>query len=370
LLRFVLADVLEFDDAVLATGQAIPQSLRVHVPAARADVTPDLLSTTQPEEDLLGNTSAPQPLVPVFFHAREQKLEKALPPEFGVHLTPIDRAIAFLRGSGFLIALLTNGEQWTIVNAPADGVTSTATWYAEMWLEETVTFRAFRALVGARRWFHAEVNSTLPRLLERSALNQGVVTKQLGRQVRQAVELLILALDRADQDKNRGLLTGISEATLYEAAISVMMRLIFLFFAEERELLPASDLLYSGAYAVSTIREQLQADADRFGAEVLERRHDAWSRLLATFRAVHAGLGHDRLTLPAYGGQLFDPDRFCFLEGRSEGTSWRDTPAAPLPVDNRTVLYALEALQILHERGAEPPTHVSRARRTGYWPRL
>ena len=141
---------------------------------------------------------------------------------------------------------------------------------------------------------------------------------------------------------------------LYEAAISVMMRLVFLFFAEERELLPSSDLLYGQAYAVSTIREQLQADADRFGPEVLERRQDAWSRLLATFRAVHSGLGHDRLTLPAYGGQLFDPDRFPFLEGRPEGTRWRDTPAAPLPVDNRTMFYAMEALQVLRERGAEP----------------
>jgi len=176
--------------------------------------------------------------------------------------------------------------------------------------------------------------------------------------VRQAVSLLISALDRADQDARsgagRGLLTGIPEATLYEAAISVMMRLVFLFFAEERELLPAADEIYSNAYAVSTIREQLQADADRFGPELLERRHDAWSRLLATFGAVHSGLGRDRLTLPAYGGQLFDPDRLPFLEGRASGTRWKETPAVPLPVDNRTILYALEALQILRERGSEP----------------
>jgi hypothetical protein len=358
-LRFVLTDVLEFEPSLLATGQAIPQSLRVALPALRADVTPDLLITTQPEEDLLGNTGEAQPLIPVFFYSREQKLEKPLAAEHSARLSPVDRAITFLRGSSFSIALLSNGEQWIVVHAPAqdagsNSVTSTATWYAEMWLEEPVTLRAFRALTGARCWFASAVESTLPKLLERSALNQGAVTKQLGRQVRQAVELLILALDRADQDRNRGLLAGVSEATLYEAAISVMMRLVFLFFAEERELLPASDLLYASAYAVSTIRDQLQADADRFGPEVLERRHDAWSRLLAAFRAVHAGLGHDRLTLPAYGGQLFDPDRFCFLEGRSEGTSWKDTPAAPLPVDNRTVLYALEALQILHERGSEP----------------
>jgi len=45
---------------------------------------------------------------------------------------------------------------------------------------------------------------------------------------------------------------------------------------------------------------------------------DAWNRLLATFRAVYGGVRHDRLTLIAYGGSLFDPDRFPFLEGRIE----------------------------------------------------
>ena len=38
-------------------------------------------------------------------------------------------------------------------------------------------------------------------------------------------------------------------------------------------------------------------------------------RLLAGFRAVHGGIAHDLAALPAYGGDLFDPDRFPFLEG-------------------------------------------------------
>ena len=50
---------------------------------------------------------------------------------------------------------------------------------------------------------------------------------------------------------------------------------------------------------------------------MLERRYDAWCRLLAAFRAVYGGVQHDRLRLPAYGGSLFDPDRFPFLEGRA-----------------------------------------------------
>jgi hypothetical protein len=62
---------------------------------------------------------------------------------------------------------------------------------------------------------------------------------------------------------------------------------------------------------------------------------------------VHGGVEHDRMRLRAYGGHLFDPDRYPFLEGRAADTSWRTTPAQPLPIDNRTVLHLLEALQLL-----------------------
>ena len=97
-----------------------------------------------------------------------------------------------------------------------------------------------------------------------------------------------------------------------------------------------------------TLRAQLRETADQQGEEVLERRFDAWSRLLATFRAVHGGIQHDRLNLPAYGGSLFDPDRFPFLEGpRRRHPLARGTQADPLPINNRTVLHLLEALQML-----------------------
>ena len=332
--QFVVSSALEFDATNVLGGQDIPQPLCFAIP-------PRMLIASTPEEDLITGQSSPgQPLFPIFVHGKGERLD-----------APLDAAVAYLRQTTLVLAMVTNGEQWAIVHATAEGVTSIAIWYAEMWWEERLTFRAFRALIGARRWFNAATTETLPALLKRSEDNQGAITKQLGHQVRDAVELLILSLDRADQDKNRGLLGDVPVQTLYEAALSVMMRLIFLFFAEERDLLPANDDFYAEAYAVSTMREQLQAQADRFGTEVLERRHDAWSRLLATFRAVHAGLGHDRLTLPAYGGQLFDPDRYPFLEGRPAGSTWRETNATPLPVDNRTIFYALNALQTLQEGG-------------------
>ena len=51
--------------------------------------------------------------------------------------------------------------------------------------------------------------------------------------------------------------------------------------------------------------------------------------------------------LPAYGGSLFDPDRYPFLEGRAQGTRWQSSPAAPLEINNRVVLHLLKSLQML-----------------------
>ena len=72
---------------------------------------------------------------------------------------------------------------------------------------------------------------------------------------------------------------------------------------------------------------------------------------------MYGGIFHDTLQLPAYGGSLFDPDRFPFLEGRSQGTKWLEAEADPLRINNRIALHLLEALQILQIRvpgGVEP----------------
>ena len=44
------------------------------------------------------------------------------------------------------------------------------------------------------------------------------------------------------------------EPELYEAALTVMMRLVFLLSAEERDLLPLGEPLYDQNYAVSTLQ--------------------------------------------------------------------------------------------------------------------
>jgi hypothetical protein len=164
------------------------------------------------------------------------------------------------------------------------------------------TLRAFVSLLGVRRLFGRE-EDRLPSLFEKSLKHQDEVTDALGEQVRRAIEVLVQALDRADQDRNRELLRDVKPQELYEAGLTVMMRLVFLLAAEERGLLLLGEPRYDSFYAVSTLRMQLRAENE----EILERRRSAWSRLLAVFRAVFGGIEHPTLHLPAMGGSLFDP---------------------------------------------------------------
>jgi hypothetical protein len=265
--------------------------------------------------------------------------------------SPRERLAELCRSTGVRLGLATNGEQWTLVDAQPSETAGFATWDAELWLEERLTLRAFRSLVTPARLFGVEPDDQLEALLDESAGAQQEVTDQLGLQVRRAIELLIAAVDAADRERKGELLAGVENRELYLAAVTVMMRLVFLLSAEERGLLPLEDRLYAESYAASTLRERLRAEADRHGEDPLDRRTSAWHRILALARAVHSGVEHEELHLPAYGGQLFDPDRFPFLEGRAPGSGWRGGAAHPLPVDDRTVLHILDALQLLALRG-------------------
>ena len=262
----------------------------------------------------------------------------------------LDKMTKLCRINDVRLGLLTNGEEWMLVNAPNGQTSGQVTWYARLWFQEPKTLQAFSSLLGVRRFFGPE-NEKLPALLDESLDCLEEVTDTLGSQVRTAVEVLIQGLDKADEDRNRELLRDVKPAELYEAGLTVMMRLVFILCAEERGLLLLGSEVYDTHYAVSTLRAQLAEEADKHGAEILERRHDAWARLLSVFRAVYAGIEHEELRLPALGGSIFDPDKYPFLEGRDKNSSWRTCNPTPLPIDNRTVLLLLKSLQVLEQPG-------------------
>lgn len=331
----VLRTALEADDQLLKAGKDVPASI-VELPEQDTTIAPDFVLVDPTHDDAL--------LAPIHVFPPDTDLSASM--KFGgLSCSPADKMALHLRAMNKPVGLVTNGERWMLVHAPPGQVATFASWYARVWGQEPATLRSFASLLGVRRFFAPE-QDRLPALFKRSLEHQDEVTDALGDQVRRAIEVLVQALDRADQDRNRELLRDVKPQELYEAGLTVMMRLVFLLAAEERGLLLLGEPRYDSFYAVSTLRMQLRAESD----EILERRRASWSRLLAVFRAVFGGIDHPTLRLPAMGGSLFDPDRFPFLEGRLKGTSWRQHRAEPLPIDDRTVLLLLEAIQTFEGR--------------------
>jgi hypothetical protein len=331
-IREVLARGLEYDEKdsgeLLKRGEAIPANLHIALPEHGVTLSPDYALVNGKKTLLLIQT-----------YPADTDLNASIIQQ-GWVTTPAEQIVQLCRTTGCRLGLITNGERWLLIDAPVGSVVTYASWYARLWGQEPLTLQAFLTLLGIRRFF-VDTSEQLPALFDESLQYQEEVTDALGEQVRRAVEVLIQSLDKEDLNSGRTLLQDVTPTQLYEAGLTIMMRLVFLLSAEERGLLLMGDEAYEANYAISTLRMQLRKESD----EVLERRHDAWARLLATFRAVYGGIEHEALRLPSLGGSLFDPDRFPFLEGRPTGSSWRTGDARPLPIDNRTVLLLLEAIQ-------------------------
>jgi hypothetical protein len=261
----------------------------------------------------------------------------------------VERLAVLLRARGVPIGVATDGRWWALVWAPRGGTTGAAVWDAGWFSEDPASLRALVALLTRFRFLAVTPGDQLPALLHESLQRQEEVTETLGRQVREAVEMLAATLDGLDRESSGLLLGGVDDDEFFSGVVTLMMRVVFLLFAEERRLLPSDDDLYVTGYGVGQLVEQLEQQASLAGEQALEHRTAAWHRLLALTRAVHAGVAHEDLRLPAYGGGLFDPDRYPWLEGRRPGEP--AAAARPPAVEDRAVLRMLRAVQYVQIGG-------------------
>ena len=283
--------------------------------------------------------------------------------------SPIDRMAAMLRapGSTCSIGVVTDGRWWAMVSAPREGSAASGVVDCQTWVEEPATRDAFCELLSVRRLVGGASAQRLPRLFEDSVLAAEEVTEALGTQVRSAVELIVSALSDAllkVAESETSVSSGDSEPgndpggetdsdplgaeprEVYEAVVTVMMRCVFLLFAEERGLLP-TDSLYTGGYGLATVLDALEARARDEGEESMDGTSLTWHRLLATSRALHGGVNTEDMRIPAYGGSLFDPERFPFL------TATDASGTLLLTVSDRVMLHVLRSLQTARLKGQE-----------------
>lgn len=208
---------------------------------------------------------------------------------------------------------------------------------------------ALLMLVGRDRLFTVAAEQRLPALLAASRKRQEQVTVELAGQVEEALDLLVSGFDLANHRSRGALLRPLgheSAAALREALVAVLLRLVFLLYCEDGDVLPVDEPLYYENYSLVRLVEKLEEDRVLY-PEAMRHRYGAWARICALFRLVHRGIRHGKLVLPPREGDLFDPNRHPFLEGRvSEHDEGTELP----PVDDGVVLDVLTRLVYLGQQ--------------------
>jgi len=261
--------------------------------------------------------------------------------------TPVDRLEALLRENDVEIGIVTDGRWWGLVCASEGRMVASGIVDALTWVEEPRTRDAFLTLIGRQYIIGGDTTERLPALFEESVAAAEEITEALGAQVRRAVELLVQSFsESAAEVKRRGQPDPLPARThdIYEAAVTVMMRTVFLLFAEERGLLPSGEVFEQG-YGVSRELARLAARESEEGEEALDSTSLTWHRLLATSQALFKGASFENLRMPAYGGSLFDPARFPFL------TATTDHGTLAVSVSDRVMLHVLRSVQIATVQG-------------------
>lgn len=283
---------------------------------------------------------------------------------------PTAKLERLLRHVGIPIGLLFNGRHLRLVYAPPGESLGHLTFRVEhlTGADGRPLLTALDLLLGARRAYSAAPEHTLEGLLAESRRRQADVTDELAKQVFEAVEILLAGFEAAaardvsparassEHAPSDGVdwLRPALEADgdhFYQGVLSVVLRLVFLLYAEDQALLPVEHPLYAAHLSLSALHARLAHDAGAH-PESMHHRFGAYGQLLALFRAVYFGVKHGTLELPPRRGRLFDPNAYPFLEGGLPGwTAAVVDPdarakARPPSLDDGTVHRVLERLVV------------------------
>lgn len=326
----VLRDLLDWSDDL----QLAPAGIEAKSPNGAVTVTPFA--------SLAGDGTAPAALVTVVDRTENLRSVGA----DGWSANAIDRMAVLLRETGTTIGIVTDGRWWALVSAAKDVTTASGVWDALLWREEPPSRDAFLALASFTSIAGGKPEKRLPLLFAESVASAEQITEALGDQVRRAVELVLQSMSDTHL---RALAQGDASPLpddpklVYEGAVTVLMRIVFLLFAEERGLLPEHDL-YRSSYAIANLRGELQDHATEAGSpEALDHSWEAWHRLLAASNAVFNGVSYPDARMPAYGGSLFDPDRFPWLQATDAQGRLQ------VRVTDRAMLAVLRAVQTIED---------------------
>ena len=357
--HFVMADPWRFFVDVLAWpashvagapgGSAIADTLVRTAPEHETLLAPDmaLLWTGAPEQDGAKQDLPAQALV-LLHPTLDPDGRNQLPGEW--EASPHQRLERLLRDTGVGVGLLVARNTLRLVYAPRGETAGWLSWplAALGRVEGRSMLAGLKLCLNRNAFFTGAAETRLRALLQASREAQNEVSAALSGQVLGALHELMRGLHRAAPERIEALAAD-EPHHLYEGLLTCLMRLVFLLYAEDRDLLPSSSnpqlrALWESGYSVKTLYARLLAD-DALNPDTMDQRRGGWGQLLAVFRLVHDG--HPDW-VARRGGKLFDPDAFAFLEGRATGSPRADGQV--LEVSDGTILRILHGLMTVEGR--------------------
>jgi len=321
----------------------IPAELELALPEAGETLRPDFaVRELEPQ----GDAPPWQLLVKVL--EPEEAFDQEAQGTGRLELSPHSRMERLLRHTRVPAGLLVGSRSLRLLSAPRGESSG--------WLDFNVgdmvqtagrpICAALRLLLSEQRLLALPRHQRLAALLADSRRFQNEVSEKLAEQVLHALYELQRGFQAAhDATKGELLRQVLAEHPdeVYRALLTVILRLVFLLYAEERDMLP-EDATFLRYYSLAGLHERLREDA-ALHPDTMDQRYGAWAQLVALFRMVHDGAVAPGMHLPPRHGVLFDPDRFPFLEGRAAGHAGGriDPPLVP----DGTVYRALEKLLVL-----------------------
>ena len=329
------------------TDQApVPDELELALPEYGETLRPDFAVR---ERDPVEGASRWQLLVQVV--SPETNLDRTTFKRGGLEASPHGRLERLLRETRVPAGLLFNGRVIRLLSAPRGESSG--------WMDFRVNdmlptagrplCAALRLLLSEQRLLALPKAERLAGLLEASRKYQNVVSERLSEQVLHGLYELLRGFQSAHEKSQGRLLEYELEQdpdNVYRALLTVMLRLVFLLYAEERDML-SDDATFTAHYSVGGLYERLREDAG-LHPDTMDDRYGAWAQLLVLFRMVHDGAESNGMRLPERRGGLFNPSRFPFLEGWRGSEAPQITPAIDPPlVPDGTIYRVLDKLLVL-----------------------
>jgi len=147
--------------------------------------------------------------------------------------------------------------------------------------------------------------SPLARAVAASDAHGVSVCSALGAGVLEALGELLSALDASEGRPRRGHRHGRDTSVVFEQSLTIVYRLLFLLFAEARDLVPTWHRVYREAYSVDALCRRLMTHPQSRGV---------WAAVQAMSRLAHAGCRTHDLQVTAFNGRLFAPARTPLAE--------------------------------------------------------